>query len=77
MSLKLLNVGLISDYQAAVFVVKCVNGLTPDIFKSFYQISSDLHNHGTWQSNNIVVDPGSFWVPGLHFNEITGSTCTE
>ena len=55
-SLKLLNVGQIRDYQAAVFVFQCKNGLTPDVFKNFYQINSDLHNYGTRQSDNIVVD---------------------
>ena len=55
-SLKLLNVGQIGDYQTAVFAFQCKNGLTPDVFKNFYQINSDLHNYGTRQSDNIVVD---------------------
>ena len=35
-----------------------MNGLTPDVFKSFffYQINSDLDNHETRRSDNIVVD---------------------
>ena len=55
-SLKLLNVGQIRDYQAAVFVFQCMNGLAPDVFKSFYQTNSDLHNYGTRHSSDIVVD---------------------
>ena len=55
-SLKLLNIGQIRDYQAAVFVFRCMNGLALDVFKSFYQTNSDLHNHGTRQSSDIIVD---------------------
>ena len=55
-SLKLLNIGQIRDYRAAVFVFQCKNGLAPDAFKSFYQTNSDMHNYGTRHSNDIVVD---------------------
>ena len=43
----LLNIGQIRDYQAVVFVFQPKNCLTPDVFKSFCQINSGLHNYGT------------------------------
>ena len=33
-----------------------MNGLAPDIFKSFYQTNSDLHNYGSKHNSDIVVD---------------------
>ena len=39
-----------------MFVFHCKDGLTHDVFKSFYQINDDLHNYGTRQSDSIVVD---------------------
>ena len=63
-SLKLLNVGQIKDNQAAVFVFQCMNGLATDVFKSFYQTNSDLHNYGTSHRNDILVD--FVMVPGLN-----------
>ena len=55
-SLRLLNVGQIRDYQAAIFVYNCVNNLVPQIFKEFYRFNSDFHDYDTRSCDNLVVE---------------------
>ena len=76
-SLKLLNVGQIRDYQAAVFVFQCMNVLAPDVFKSSYQINSDVHNYGTSHSSDIVVDLRHGNQSSFSMKHLGPSICNE
>ena len=54
--LRVLNIGHIRDYQAAVFAYRCYNNLCPPVFTEFFRVNRSLHRHDTREVDNCIVE---------------------
>ena len=55
--LRVLNIGQIRDYQAAVFAYRCCNDVCPPIFASFFfRVNHSLHGYETREADEFIVE---------------------
>ena len=54
--LRVLNIGQIRDYQAAIFAYRCWNDVCPPVFTNFFRVNSSLHRYATREAENFTVE---------------------
>lgn len=54
--LKVMDVGQVRDYQAAVFTYQCLHEVCPLVFLDFFRQNNDLHDYDTRNATNLVTE---------------------